>query len=708
MKHKLTSILLLIAVLFGTFPAGPALSADPEPDLENDYTLLDWQPVGSAYWMSTEPNLPTQLISKANKPNGTNFALYVSSGKMFTRDEIPAGSIIEIDAGYQYRPEGWKALEKQDARPNNVQTPRVVVDEAWWGDYTYRAFNISSTANQDIGGNPAAVEPHFRIYVPKDPENPDQTPTPTPTVTPTETPDITPTPNPSAPPKDQPLKILAIGNSFSEDAMAHLYNIATSLGYSDVVLGNLMIGGSTLAVHAGHMRTEKALLAEDPNAKLPAPYTLQKHVKGVQNNYRRSLKTGIENEDWDFITLQQGSGSSGMPDTYGDLDELVDYVLQYATNPDVKIGWQLTWAYQQDSGHNEFGNYNRDQMTMYKSIVNAVQTKVLTNPSIDFVIPSGTAVQNVRTSYIGDTLTRDTYHMSYNLGRYIVGLTWFKAITGQSIDGITWVPSSSDIPEQHLKVVKEAVNNACANPYQVTESSYPPGSVPTPKPEVDYSQYELLDFEIAVSAYWNPTHATLYNQLITKDNEPDKTKDNFKYFITNTQRFTRADIPLGSIIEVDPGYLYRPDFWLDDGRQATRYPKEVDTQRVYVDAAWWGDYQYRSFNISTDNPKEDISGKAEEVRQHFRIYVPKHAYAAEVEVSGQKAAALFSKLAESQGADVFALAVYNGNQLVKINTVQKETMLFEEVSLTVDGVEDGYTVKAFVWDGFDTLAPLCE
>ena len=65
----------------------------------------------------------------------------------------------------------------------------------------------------------------------------------------------------------------------------------------------------------------------------------------------------------------------------------------------------MTWAYQADSTHSGFNNYGKDQMTMYNAIVNAAQTKIVTNDNIEIIIPVGTAVQNVRTSYIGDTLT---------------------------------------------------------------------------------------------------------------------------------------------------------------------------------------------------------------------------------------------------------------------------------------------------------------
>ena len=691
MKNRFIAILLSIAALCMTITAAPITGGAAEPDLENDYTLLDWQPIGGVYWNAKDANNPTALTV-----NGKYASQFVSSAKMFTQEEIPAGSIIEIDAGYQYRPEGWERLELQQVRADNVSLPRVIVDEAWWGSYTYRAFNISLISGAKISDKSEEVRSHFRIYVPKD--------TTAPTVAPSETPTVEPSAQPTAKPAMTPvpvgssLKILAIGNSFSEDAMKHLYNIAAALGYEDVVLGNMFIGGGTLAQHRQY--------AEDNTS-----YTLQKIVKGVRTNYTRSLKNGIQNEAWDFITLQQGSGSSGLAETYGDLDWLVDYIKTNKTNPDARIGWHMTWAYQQDSTHNEFGKYNRDQLTMYHGILNAVQTKVLANPDIDFVIPAGTAVQNMRTSYVGDTLTRDGYHMSYNLGRYIVGLTWFKTIIGQPIDTITWLPDDSQgaaFPASYLPAVIEAVNNACANQYEITPSSYPPGSIPTPKPEVDYSRYKRLDLELVASAYWNPTHNQFYNELITKEKEP--AKDNFKQYISSGRRFTQEDIPVGSIIELDAGYKYRPDGWKDDGKQALPRVLEVEKASVNVDAAWWGDFKYRTFNISTVNDaagnKADISQRLEEVKDKVRVYVPRNVYAVETQIVDSTADITFMKLMESEGTDVFVIAAYDGNRLVQIECIEKEELIYAETIYHMANIAPGYTVKAFVLDNFENMKPI--
>ena len=257
------------------------------------------------------------------------------------------------------------------------------------------------------------------------------------------------------------LKVLAIGNSFSVDSMEYLYNIADTLTEENIVLGNMYIGGCTLNMH-------------NTNAKTNAPEYL--YYKNTDGEWKEkggyTLRKGIMDEDWDMIVLQQASGSSGIADTYNsDLTELAAYVKAKATNPEMRLGWNMTWAYQQDSTHEEFPKYNNDQSTMYQAIVDTVQAKIAQNSDFDFIIPTGTAIQNARTSYIGDTLTRDGFHLSLGIGRYIAAMTWAKQITGvSSVDAVTWVPSATAVNGTYLEIAKESVKNAYTTPYAVTES----------------------------------------------------------------------------------------------------------------------------------------------------------------------------------------------------------------------------------------------
>lgn len=230
------------------------------------------------------------------------------------------------------------------------------------------------------------------------------------------------------------------------------------MGIRDLVIGNLYIPGCNLATHFNNAINNKA------------DYIYYKNSDGkfVRNN-DKSLLDGLRDENWDIITMQQASNLSGLPNTYNsDLDNLISYVQKNKTDSKSKLVWHMTWAYQSDSTHVKFANYDNNQYIMYNSIVKAVQLKIITNPNFKLIIPTGTAIQNVRATYIGDTLTRDGYHLTYELGRYIAGVTWFKALTGLAINNLSYVPNVNEIPGSYLAIIKNAVNNAVSNPFSVT------------------------------------------------------------------------------------------------------------------------------------------------------------------------------------------------------------------------------------------------
>lgn len=391
------------------------------------------------------------------------------------------------------------------------------------------------------------------------------------------------------------IKVLAIGNSFSVDGMEYLYQIAKDAGVEQVVLGNLYIGGCSLEQHWNR-------------AKSNSPsYTYYKNDTGEWTSSSSwTMLDGIQDEDWDIITLQQASGSSGISSTYTPyLENLINYVNDKKTNDNAKLGWHMTWAYQQDSTHAEFSKYDKSQETMYNAITTAVQNTVVPTGAFDFIIPSGTAIQNVRTSYIGDTLTRDGYHLSYGLGRYTAGLTWFKTLTGKSVDDIEYVPSSSDFTDEKVAIVKEAVNAACSSPFEVTQSSYDTMG------NINFDNYTLLEWTPSGSSYWNST-------------ESSTMKKGMNQYIA-TPMFNRSDLPDGTIIVIDEGYQYRPEGWIsmDILNNASLRPVNETQNIVEVGSIWWGNFNYRAFNISVVGASEDLSDKVEEAASHFRIYIPK-------------------------------------------------------------------------------------
>ncbi len=254
---------------------------------------------------------------------------------------------------------------------------------------------------------------------------------------------------------DQTLSILVIGNSFSDDTFEFLWNIATSLGIKNVSLGILYIGGSSLDLHYSNAVNNKA------------SYVYRTNNSGVWfNNQSKTLEHGIKDQKWDFITFQQNSVSATDPTSFSNLNGLMEYVRSIC-NKEAKFVWNMTWAYAAD--HVDMYKFNNDPMVMYNLITQNVEQIIIPNDAFCAISPSGTAIQNARSSRFNELVTRDTYHLS-SIGRYIVALTFFKTITGAKILDIEYSPTV--LTGWKKDICLESAINACKTPFETTQSAY--------------------------------------------------------------------------------------------------------------------------------------------------------------------------------------------------------------------------------------------
>ncbi|WP_195588427.1 DUF4886 domain-containing protein [Bacteroides finegoldii] len=252
------------------------------------------------------------------------------------------------------------------------------------------------------------------------------------------------------------VRILAIGNSFSQDAVEqYLHELAEAEGISTII-GNMFIGGCSLERHV-------------KNARDNAPAYAYRKI-GTDGKKREKGKMSLEavlaDEDWDYVSLQQASPFSGMYETYeASLPELIEYVKARLPKK-TKLMLHQTWAYASTSKHSGFKNYNCNQLTMYQAIADAVKKAAKAN-KIKIVIPSGTAIQNARTSFIGDHLNRDGYHLDVKIGRYTAACTWFERIFKHNVVGNPYAPEGLD--EARKAVAQKAAHAAVKHPYKVTD-----------------------------------------------------------------------------------------------------------------------------------------------------------------------------------------------------------------------------------------------
>lgn len=256
-------------------------------------------------------------------------------------------------------------------------------------------------------------------------------------------------PQPSLP---KELRILAIGNSFSSDAVEqNLWELFDAEGV-EVIIGNLFAPGSYLSHHYNRAMSQapeyKYVKVTDGKAVL---------TEGV------AFDTALLDEKWDIISLQQASDISGVYKSYYPfLPDLMEYI---SGKTGASLVFHQTWAYPAGSPQEAFSTYGNDQMTMYQAIMSATK-KVVEENGIQTVIPSGTAIQNARTSRLGDTLNRDGLHLELTYGRYIAACTWFEALTRKNVVGNRYYPSG--LTPELAKLCQTAAHLACQTPYAVT------------------------------------------------------------------------------------------------------------------------------------------------------------------------------------------------------------------------------------------------
>ena len=227
-------------------------------------------------------------------------------------------------------------------------------------------------------------------------------------------------PDDDTPSDDTPnntLKILAIGNSFTEDGIAFLPMLVKKAGIKNVTIAKMVIGGTSLQDHYSYA------IKNDSIYKFYVSTDGYFISQGIKKFYDCFLF-----EKWDYIILQQVSQYSGMYETFQPyLNNLIKIIHKY--HPRAIIGWQMTWAYSSKSTHSSFKNYGNNQMVMYRAIIDAVN-QMKDETGISVIIPTGMVIQELRGTYICNDMeiTRDGRHLDYGAGRYAGSCAWFETL----------------------------------------------------------------------------------------------------------------------------------------------------------------------------------------------------------------------------------------------------------------------------------------
>ena len=237
------------------------------------------------------------------------------------------------------------------------------------------------------------------------------------------------------------MNVLAIGNSFSQDATRYLHQIAAADGVT-LHVANLYIGGCSLERHYRNM-----LSAE-------RAYELQ--YNGQLTGFKVSLQEALLNRSWDVVTLQQASPCSADKDTYFPyITELYAYVKKCL--PKAKILIHQTWAYE-DGSDRLYNVAHFDTAAEMFAAVEDAYAFAAQAIGADGIIPSGKLFRSLLDNGI-EKIHRDTYHASLGLGRYALGLLWYRTLTGNSVARNDFHHFDVPIPEEHIQIAKKCVDS---------------------------------------------------------------------------------------------------------------------------------------------------------------------------------------------------------------------------------------------------------
>ena len=240
------------------------------------------------------------------------------------------------------------------------------------------------------------------------------------------------------------MKILSIGNSFSEDAHKWLHKLAECNGVQ-LETANLLIGGCSLETHWNNVIEDNVSYALGLN--------------GVFSNRKISISQALELQKWDVVTVQQVSGLSGIYESYEPyLSNLVAVIRR--AQPDAKLYFHQTWAYELDSKNPDFVRYDHNQAKMFECVKNTTQ-KIAKQIEAE-LIPTGKVIQSLRETVPefdykngGISLCRDGSHLSLDYGRFAAAAVWFRTLCGKKIEVAEFENFSTELLEKIIDVVNK-------------------------------------------------------------------------------------------------------------------------------------------------------------------------------------------------------------------------------------------------------------
>ena len=253
--------------------------------------------------------------------------------------------------------------------------------------------------------------------------------------------------NPPYPKDADTLRILAIGNSFTTDAMSYIDALVNASG---IDVNRLCLYVASKGSASFDTWIEK-YYDETPVNLLPITGTVPMTTQGTL--------VQLLNQPWNVIVVQQVSNLSYIWSSYTCLKDYVELITSSCPNKEVCLAFQLAWSHTQDEmPHVLQGNV-------------ACCQKMSQRYGIDVIIPTGTAIQLARKTHLNDAsyMTRDHWHLHPGIACYIASCTWyetlFRPVFGIPVVGNTAKPLY-DYSESDILLGQQCAERAVLHPYE--------------------------------------------------------------------------------------------------------------------------------------------------------------------------------------------------------------------------------------------------
>lgn len=237
------------------------------------------------------------------------------------------------------------------------------------------------------------------------------------------------------------LKVLDIGNSYTQDAQTYLPQIIKASGIDDDFSLYRAFRPSA------SFKTWVDCWNDSDNEYYSIDFCAGTSLDGISGSGSASdgalFRKALQSVKWDIILIHQVSTYSNDYSLWegngagGYLQELIRIIR--VTNPQATIGYLMTHSYR----GSYWANSESSSYLRWRNIADATRQLKL-EYDIDFIIPYGTAVQNLRASSLNDgyEFSEDGTHMGAGLGDYVAGCCYFESLLapryGVSIWGNTF------------------------------------------------------------------------------------------------------------------------------------------------------------------------------------------------------------------------------------------------------------------------------